>query len=188
MPQQNIITLVRNMLDSGASVNDVISSLRELGIPREDAERIILLANRDLLLRLRSDIREIVKEVFDAEKDELERSIREDTRHYVDSQLKIINRNLLKMLRDEVGKYTQELSKVEERLNILDGKIFELEKAVFHRKGNIRVGRGISVGHLLVFLGLLLGGVALAVPLDPVVKTALGLGALIFIVGGAFLG
>jgi len=170
-------------------VEEIVSSLREMGIPEEDARRLIVLANREILLTLRNDLREIVRGVLDEEKDHLVADLRKEVRDYLEAQSKLMNRNLLKFLRDEVNKYISELTRLEEKVDVIDRRVLDLEKEVFKREtGSIRFGRGFRLGpFFLLFGGIFLALAALA-PLDNAAKIALGVVGFILVIGGFMLG
>ncbi len=176
------------MLDSGSSVEEIVSALKEMGIPEEDARRLIILANREILLSLRNELREIVEGVLEEEQEKFLSSLRSELRDYVETQMKIANRNLLKMLREETGKYLSELTKLEEKVDVLDRRVLDLEKKVYHKEeGSIRFG-SMKVGKLLAVFGALVLVSAFFVPLDLPARIGLAVAGLIFVIGGVIVG
>lgn len=187
MPK-NLIAIVRSMLDSGSSVEEIVSALKDMGIPEEDARKLIILANREILLSLRNELRDIVVGVLDEEREKFVASLRSELRDYVETQMKIANRNLLKMLREETGKYLSELTKLEEKVEILDRRLLDLEKRVYHREeSSIHFG-SMKVGKLMALFGVLVLLSAFFVPLDLPARIGLAVAGLVFAVGGVILG
>ena len=169
-------------------MEDIVSSLREMGIPEEDARRLIVLANREILLTLRHDLREIVRSVVEEERERIAGEMRDEMRKYIDAQLRVMNRNLLKMIREELGKYISELSKLEEKAEIMERRLLDLEKAVYHRpRERIRIGGVLKLGHILIILSLVLGAVSYFLVTDTLARIALALVAFVLFVGGVLL-
>ncbi len=168
-------------------MEEVISSLKEMGVSEEDAKRLIVLANREILLTLRNDLRNLVKDVFEEEKDKFLAELRSEINDTLEFKVKEVNRRLFKLVRDEIGKYTSELSRVEEKVDLLDRRLFDLEKRVYSR-GSYRVKVGLTPGKLLILLGILLALAGLLVPLDLIYRAGLGIIGIFFVVGGVLLG
>ena len=183
----NLISLVRSMLDSGASVEEIVSSLKEMGVSEEDARRLIVLANREILLTLRNDLRNLVRDVFEEEKDKFLAELRGEINETLEFKVKDVNRRLFKLVRDELGKYTSELSRLEEKVDLLDKRLLDVEKKVYSRRG-YRVGGGFSLGKALILLGILVASAGLFAPLDPIYRAGLGIIGIFFVVGGVLLG
>jgi small-conductance mechanosensitive channel len=78
--QSSIISVIREMVKSGESEENIIASLNELGINPKDAKKLLLLGEADTFALLQSEINKMVKEYFDREKPEFEENIREEVK------------------------------------------------------------------------------------------------------------
>jgi hypothetical protein len=183
----NLISIVRSMLDSGASVEEIVSSLKEMGVSEADARRLIVLANREILLTLRNDLRNLVKDVFEEEKENFLREIRKEIDESLDFKVKEINRRLFKLVRDEIGKYTSELSRLEDKVDVIDKRLLDVEKRVYSHRGG-RIGGGLTLGKALILVGVLAAAVGAIAPVEFIYRAGLGVVALVFIIGGVLLG
>jgi len=75
--QASIVSIIREMVKAGESEENIIKSLKELGIKQKDAKRLLLLGEADTFALLQSEINKMVKEYFDREKPGLESFIKQ---------------------------------------------------------------------------------------------------------------
>ncbi len=189
----DLVALVRSMLDSGASADEIISTLKEMGVSEEDAKRIILLANREILLALKNELRNIarpvVEEVVEETKKELEREIRK----IIEREATTINRALMKTLRKEVGKYLTELTHLEERVDLIDRRLMDVEKEVYKKRPVKEIGSRPKpnynkfISAALIGAGIGAGAAAYFGLFSGTMKLLLVIAALVLILGGLFL-
>ncbi len=76
--QASIISIIREMVKAGESEEDIIKSLKELGVSERDAKRLLLLGEADTFALLQNEINKMVKEYFEREKPKLVGYIKEE--------------------------------------------------------------------------------------------------------------
>lgn len=115
--EASIISIIREMVRSGESEENIVQSLKDLGIEEKKAKRLLLLGEADTFALLESEINKIVKQYFDKEKP-----------------------NITRYIEIEVGKNEQEMvNKVEKRaLNAFkeDQKFIENQATMFQARVN----------------------------------------------------
>ena len=68
MPRASIISIIREMVKSGETEENIIRSLKELGVEERKAKKLLLLGEADTFALLQNEINKMVKEYFDREK------------------------------------------------------------------------------------------------------------------------
>ncbi len=76
--QASIVSIIREMVKSGESEENILASLKELGIKEKDAKKLLLLGEADTFALLQNEINKMVKEYFEKEKPAFEKHIREE--------------------------------------------------------------------------------------------------------------
>ncbi len=183
---QNLISVVRSMLDSGATVTEIVNTLKEMGVSEEDAKKLILLANREILLTLRNELKDVVRSVLEEERETFVSDVKEDLRSYLDAQLRMINRNLFKLTRDEMNKYISELSRVEEKVDVLERKVLRLEEE--QSSSPIKTRKLLHPKIILSAIGVALLIVGAVVELEQLWKIAVMVIGAIMVLGGLLIG
>jgi len=69
--QASIISIIREMVKSGESEENIIKLLQELGIDPKSAKRLLLLGEADTFALLQNEINKMVKQAFEEEKPKL---------------------------------------------------------------------------------------------------------------------
>ena len=128
-----------------------------------------------------------MRDVVDEEKKDLESEVVQELQKRIDFQMNTINRNLFKMLRQEIEKYVREVEKVEDRLDLLEKRLFDVENQLYGRK-QLRLKGLPRPGVILTLTGLLLAGLGFFLPLEGLYRWALGIVGLVMIIGGLLLG
>jgi len=76
--QASIVSIIREMVKAGESEENIIASLKELGITERDAKKLLLLGEADTFALLQNEINKMVKEYFEREKPKLVNYIKEE--------------------------------------------------------------------------------------------------------------
>jgi DNA repair exonuclease SbcCD ATPase subunit len=78
--ESSIIELIESMVKAGESEEKIISSLKDLGVKEEQAKKLLLLGEADTFALLKSEIRKIVKDSIEQEKENLDKQIRNEVK------------------------------------------------------------------------------------------------------------
>ncbi len=78
MRQASIISIIREMVKSGESEENIIRSLKQLGVEEKKAKKLLLLGEADTFALLQNEINKMVKEYFDREKPNLTNYIKKE--------------------------------------------------------------------------------------------------------------
>jgi len=73
----SIISIIREMVKSGESEENIVTNLKELGVKERDAKKLLLLGEADTFALLQNEINKMVKEYFDKEKPTLIKYIKD---------------------------------------------------------------------------------------------------------------
>jgi len=98
-----------------------------MGISEDEARKLILLAERDMLRVLRNEIREIAADAFDERAEAMKKDLAADVNRIVDSQMKLTKKLLFDSVREELNRYISTISRLEDRLSVLEKKVYDLE-------------------------------------------------------------
>jgi hypothetical protein len=123
---------------------------------KKDARRIILLANREILITLRNELRNIARPVVEEIMEDKIKELREEIHKIIEKEAAAINRALMKTLRKEVGKYLSELSHLEERVDLFDRRLLDVENEVY-KKGEAKPLLDKKLDYIKVISSVLMG-------------------------------
>ena len=79
-PEASIIELIEEMVRAGESEKRIIESLKDLGVKEEQAKKLLLIGEADTFTLLKSEIRKIVKDTVEKEREELSKQIKEEVK------------------------------------------------------------------------------------------------------------
>ncbi len=156
-----------------------------MGVSEDEARRLILLAERDMLRVLKNDLRELVKDVLEEEKEKIAQELKQDVARAVEMEVKFAQRKMYEYLREEVQKALMDLRTLEEKVDILERKLLDtnerIDKLEERRSGKKRVGIFVALTGTAIALS------ALFIPDQTMKLVVAGIGALM-LVGGILLG
>ena len=189
----DVLETIKNMIRQGASSDEIVESLRAMGIAEEEARRLILLAEREMLRVLRNEIREIAKDAFFEQAEEMKKELLMEVNKAVDVQMKLAKKNLTELIRRELNRYVSTVSRLEDRVSLIERKLYDVEYTVARLESS-RFGRskkGLLFQYVLPVVGvaLLAGAVIVSnVFADKTLAIYLLIGGMLCVFGGVFLG
>ncbi|HIP74500.1 MAG TPA: hypothetical protein EYH14_02530 [Euryarchaeota archaeon] len=194
----DVLETIKNMIRQGASSDEIVESLRAMGIAEEEARRLILLAEREMLRVLRNEIREIAKDAFIEQAEEMKKELQLEVNKAVDIQMKLAKKNLTELIRKEINRYVSTVSRLEDRVSLIERKLYDIEDSVARLESSVsllktrwsgRSIKGLFFRYVLPFIGiaLLLAAVIFS-SADKTFATYLFLAGIFFVIGGVFLG
>ncbi len=156
-----------------------------MGVSEDEARRLILLAERDMLRVLKNDLRELVREVLEEEKEEIMKDLRSDVARAVEMEVKFAQRKMYEYLREEVQKALADLRSLEDRVLVLEKKYLDIEEKL----GRVqeKAGRKKRMGIFIALIGAAIAITAVFVPDQTVRVVGAALGVLL-LVGGVLFG
>ncbi|MDO8538509.1 MAG: hypothetical protein Q7S21_06495 [archaeon] len=78
--ESSIIELIESMVKAGESEKKIIESLKDLGVKEDQAKKLLLLGEADTFTLLKSEIRKIVADSVETEREGLSKQIREEVK------------------------------------------------------------------------------------------------------------
>ncbi len=180
MEQKNLVQEVRSLLDSGLSPSEVVRELVALGVSEDEARKLIIYANREMLSLIREELESIAEVSVKNAEDRIVARLR----RYVEEAKKDVKMDLevsmKKELRSLIDSYLREVRTVRDRMDIIEKRLIDVENRVFGIEEGDRKRRQVSV----LPLGSILLVVALLAETDFLLKVvALGVGTLLVIWG-----
>ncbi len=184
----DVIETIKQLVRAGASSEEIVATLKSMGVDEEEARKLILLAERDMLRVLRNEIREIAKDAFDERAEEMKKALIAEIREALDAEIRLSRRRLVDMLRDEVNRYAAELRDLSDRVDRLERRVYDLEQRISRIPVYRRRGKSRAPAYVLTLLGI--GGAAAAIFLGLEGTTAyvVFMLSVLLLIGGAFLG
>ncbi|GEM_PF-3482583 len=187
----DIIATIERMIRQGASTKEIIDTLASMGIPEEDARKLILLAERDMLRVLRNEIREIAGDEFTIRIEQAKKDILRELSGQVDKKLTLAQKTLHDFLRKSLDSYVSEVSRLEDRVSLLERKVYDLESRVARLESSQMHVKGSSIRWiriLLPALGLASMGASLYFSASKLLATIFFALGIVLIIGGIALG
>lgn len=78
--ESSIIELIESMVKAGESEKKIIESLKDLGVKEDQAKKLLLLGEADTFALLKAEIRKIVADSVETEREGLAKQIREEVK------------------------------------------------------------------------------------------------------------
>ena len=185
----DVLETIKAMIRQGSSSDEIVETLKSMGIGEDEARKLILLAERDMLRVLRNEIREIAADAFVEQAERMKKELAADMDKMVDTRLRLAQKTLTDMIRKELNAYVSTVSRLEERVSLLERKIYDLEDQVSrlesyspHRKSNV------AVKYVLPLAGIALLISSVIFSTDRTVATYLFAAGLLFVLGGVIFG
>ncbi len=188
----DVLETIKAMVRQGASSDEIVDTLKSMGIPEDEARKLILLAERDMLRVLRNEIREIAADAFDEKAEEMKKALAADVSHIVDTQMKLTKKLLFDSVREEMNRYISTISHLEDRVSTLERKVYDLETRLSEVESSYRPSRSsrrfVAVKYFLLLAGLAAMAVSLIFPMPRNTQMLVFFGGLAATLGGVFLG
>ncbi len=148
MPEPEIIRTVRELISAGASEKEIVRTLTEMGLTEEEARKLILVAQKDILLTLRNELKEMAREVLSEEKPRFLGDILEKLKKIVENSRKEIEKSLWSKLKEPVAR----IGNLEDRMDSVEKNIMDLRHEISEIKG--AMGKVVFRGYLGMALGI----------------------------------
>ena len=190
----DVLEIIKTMIRQGASSDEIVETLRTMGIAEEEARKLILLAERDMLRVLRNEIREIAADAFVEQAERMKKDLLSDIRKAVDVQMKLAKKTLTEMIRKELNKYVSTVSRLEDRVALLERKVYDMEDTVARLESSLdlyrlrRSKKGLFLRYVLPVMGIALLIASVLLSSDRTLATYLFAGGLLFVLGGVLFG
>jgi len=190
----DVLETIKNMIRQGASSDEIVEALRAMGIAEEDARRMILLAERDMLRVLRNEVREIAADAFVDHAERMKKELALEVNKTIDVQMKLVRKNLNDLIRKELNRYVSTVSHLEDRVSLLERKVYDIEAAVAKMESSSKVYRprrslrGIIFKYVFPIIGMALLAGAVVTSADKIFATYLLVGGIFFVLGGIIFG
>ncbi len=128
---ENIIQVIQDMIREGDSEKQIIQNLRELGVPQEKAEKLLLVAQADVLPVLQLEISRIVdKKVLEKKRDII---------HSLQSELQLAEEKTTQQVKDKTGQEIKEYEKyLETKFAIVQSQVNESAKKAIETSDMVR--------------------------------------------------
>jgi hypothetical protein len=126
--QASIISVIREMVQSGESEEKILASLKELGVKPGDAKKLLLLGEADTFSLLQNEINKMVKEYFDKEKPELEKSIREEVKKEEQEMTEKVEKRALSAFKEDQKFIENQATMFQARVNQSVKNILQLNE------------------------------------------------------------
>lgn len=183
----DVIETIKQLIRAGASSDEIVQTLKSMGIEEDEARRLILLAERDMLRVLRNEIRSIAAEEFVEQAKKMKGEILADIREQLDAEIRLSRKRMLDLLRDEVHKYIAELRHLSDRVDMIERRLYDLEERVSRIRVPERKNPAKALAFILTIAGIGAAGFATLGNAGDLRAPLFVLGVLL-VVGGAFLG
>ncbi len=185
----DVLETIKAMIRQGASSDEIVDTLKTMGIPEDEARKLILLAERDMLRVLRNEIREIAADAFIEQSERMKKDLASDIDRMVDSRLRLAQKTLTDMIRKELNAYVSTVSRLEERVSLLERKVYDLEDQVA-RLDSYRPSekKGVALRYVLPLTGIALLVASVLFSADKTTATYLFAGGLLLVLGGVVFG
>ncbi|MBN2127671.1 MAG: hypothetical protein JW703_04785 [Candidatus Diapherotrites archaeon] len=170
--EKSIIGIIQKMVREGAKEEEIINSLKELGVEPEQAKRLLLLGQADTFALIRGEINELVKQEIQAQGKEIKKIIEEETNeasieaqkkvhekaskeiNELENELKRKEVNFQKSIDEKVSKSTDITTKTKDKLNELGEAVSRITMDLDELKLK-GVGKKVQwISYLLVATGL----------------------------------
>ncbi len=148
MPEPEIIRTVRELISAGASEKEIVRTLTEMGLTEEEAKKLILVAQKDILLTLRNELKEMAREVLSEEKPRFLGDILEKLKKIVENSRKEVEKSLWARLKEPVAR----IGNLEDRMDSVEKNIMDLRHEISEIKG--AMGKVVFRGYLGMALGI----------------------------------
>lgn len=158
--QADVIKTVIDMRSAGATDEEIMKTLRELGVAEDQVSRIMGIAQRDILSTLRGEFSRLVTEEFEKRKPDMEEFLQKGVKETARDESKKIVADLDSKLEDRDNRvekklefYSASVKKEEERLASINTEVKNLRGDIVHLTfGGTAIRRMMSF--LFLFLGL----------------------------------
>ncbi|MDN5358819.1 MAG: hypothetical protein PWP76_662 [Candidatus Diapherotrites archaeon] len=185
----DILETIKAMIRQGASSDEIVDTLKSMGISEDEARKLILLAERDMLRVLRNEIREIAADAFIEQAERMKKDLAAEVDRMVDTRLKLAQKTLTDMIRKEMNAYVSSISRAEDRLSLIERKVYDLEDRVARletyrpkKQGNVAIKYLVPI----IGIGFLVASVILSA--DKTLATYLFAAGILFVLGGVIFG
>ncbi|GEM_PF-6163533 len=179
--EQNLVLIIQQMIAAGETEDRILASLRELGVKKEAAQKLLKVAQSDASSFRKSEINDSVRDVFEQEKPDMIRSTVSEVEKKQDAQYASLETHFDEKFQSAEKEFEEKLSHSESKISetavkamniseVAQEKVAELESRIHKletgsmespvprsEKGPRRVsvlllGIGILVGAATVFL------------------------------------
>ncbi len=183
----DIIETIKQLIRAGASSDEIVQTLKSMGIEEEEARKLILLAERDMLRVLRNEIRSIAADEFVEQAKKMKGEILAEIREALDAEVRLSRKRMLDLLRDEINKYMAELRHLSDRVDMIERRLYDLEERVSKIPAQRKTTYAKWAAYVSTIVGIGLVGLA-ALGDVGVWKMHVMIFGILLVVGGAFLG
>jgi hypothetical protein len=171
--EKSIISIIQKMVREGAKEEEIINSLKELGVEENQAKRLLLLGQADTFALIRGEIKELVKEEIQSQRKEIHDLIKEETSktseetqkklhelaeieiNNLENELKRKETNFQKSIDEKVSKSTDITTKTKNKLNELGEAVSTISMDLDEMKLK-GIGKKTQwISYLLVATGLI---------------------------------
>lgn len=186
----DVLETIKAMIRQGASSDEIVDTLKTMGIAEDEARKLILLAERDMLRVLRNEIREIAADAFIEQAERMKKELAADVNKTVDIQLKLAQKTLTDLIRKELNRYVSTVSRLEDRVSLLERKIYDLEDKVARLESYSpgKSKKSLAIRYLLPLIGIVLLAGSVLMSADKQTAIYLLIGGILFVLGGVLFG
>ncbi len=176
--EKSIIEIIQQMVANGDSEEKILKTLKDLGVPMENAKRLLLVGQADTFALLRSEISKIVKSDLELEKPRLTKYIDEEAQRASEAAKGKIEQEVIadlqkyekditgqsKTFQEQIGetvKTVADLSdRVRDQLNALGAQVDTIQKDMDEMKVRGLGVRNRIISLLFIVLGVVFCGLA----------------------------
>ncbi len=185
----DVLETIKTMIRQGASSDEIVDTLKSMGIAEDEARKLILLAERDMLRVLRNEIREIAADAFIEQAERMKKQLAADVDRMVDTRLRLAQKTLTDMIRKELNAYVSTVSRLEERMSLVERKLYDLEDQVARIESYApRKKSNVAIKYVVPLIGIALLISSVLFSTDKTVATYLFAGGILFVLGGVIFG
>src|SRR3989344_4664065 len=129
--QQSIVQAIQEMIRDGQSENAILQNLKELGVPKEKAQKLLLLSQSDVLPVLQTEISRLVDKKMDDKKIDIIRNLQND--------LKLVEEKTTSELKEKNEQDLKTFEKyLETRFAIVQSQVNESAKKALDTSERVR--------------------------------------------------
>jgi hypothetical protein len=114
---ESVIEIIQKMVQEGQSREQIILTLKDLGVSEEQAKKLLLIAEADTFTLLKKEINSLVKEEFKSNQKDFENLIHNDLQKIEDSEKEKIRSLAVSEIGEAKSDIIQESKAFEDRIN-----------------------------------------------------------------------